>query len=196
MADQPSAPASPSAPPTAGPPLSTADAARQVRSPLRALLAGSVRAVALGAATGGRSTAGPVAVALTSRAGECGPAGLLGARAGRAAVLVLAAVELVVDTLPVVPPRTAAAGLVPRIASAVFAAGSLAARDHGLRAAAGPAALAAAAAAGAAFAGARLRGIAAPRFGSDLPGALVEDCVVAVLARVGAGARPAAATRR
>src|SRR5688500_8227389 len=63
-----------------------------------------LRAAALGAASGVRSTAGVTAVALGSGALDRGPAARL--HRARPLVALLALGELVADKLPVTPPRT------------------------------------------------------------------------------------------
>ena len=142
------------------------------------------RAVALGAATGARSSAGITALALTSRRADRGAAASrLSSRPAQVVTALLAAGECVTDKLPVTPSRLAAPGSVPRVALAAAAAGGMAARD-GERAE--PAAVVAAGAAlGSAALGLRLRAAAARRFGSDLPGALIEDAIAGTLAWLG-----------
>jgi uncharacterized membrane protein len=130
-----------------------------------------LRAAALGAASGLRSTAGPAAVAVAQRRGR-GPA------------LALAAGEFAADKLPVVPPRTQLLGLLPRLASGGGCA-ALVARRQG-RAPLPAALVGAAAAAGAAALGVRWRAAASRRLGRDLPGGLVEDAVAVLLATAGA----------
>lgn len=146
------------------------------------------RAVALGAATGSRSSAGITALALTSRRGDRGPvAPRAGSRPGRAVTVLLAAGELAADKLPSAPSRLAPPGSIPRTALAATAAAGMAARD-GERPE--PAAVVAAVTAlGSAAAGLRLRALAARRLGSDLPGALAEDALAGLLAWLGARRR-------
>lgn len=147
-----------------------------------------LRAAALGASTGCRSSAAITAIAIASDSRGPGLAGRLAGAPGRIVTGMLAAAELGVDKHPSVPSRTSAAGLVPRIVLSATSAATVARRDG---CEAGPPALVAATAAvGTALAGARLRGLAAHRFGSDLPGALLEDGVAALLGWLGAR-RPA-----
>jgi uncharacterized membrane protein len=147
----------------------------------RALL----RAAALGAATGSRSTAGIAAVALTARRDDPGAlASRLGGRTGGALTAVAAAGELVLDKLPVVPSRLAPQGLAPRIAFGATAAGAVARRDghdSGL-----PGLVGAASAVGNALLWVRLREAGRRRFGTDRPGAFAEDALAALLAWLGA----------
>jgi uncharacterized membrane protein len=143
-------------------------------APLRASL---LRSAALGAASGCRSTAGATAVVLTARPTDPGPAARAGR--GRLLALVLAAAELVADKLPVTPPRTQPAGL-PRLAAGAGSATAVAQRDG--RAPAAAAAVGTLAAAAAAELASRARAVAARRLGSDLPGALLEDVLAALLA--------------
>ncbi|MDD7964430.1 hypothetical protein [Actinomycetospora lemnae] len=152
----------------------------------RPATAGSLlRAAALGAANGARSTFGSAALAWRARPGDRGAAGVLGSRVGRGAATLAALGEASGDKHPAIPSRTAAPGLAPRLALAAGDAGAAARRDGREG---GPGALVAAAAAlGAAFGGQRLRAIAADRFGSDLPGAFAEDALAAGLAWWGAG---------
>ncbi|MBE1536409.1 hypothetical protein [Actinomadura algeriensis] len=141
------------------------------------------RAAALGAATGCRSTAGLTAVALRARRTDTGPARLLARPGVRALHVLMAAGESGWDKHPSVPDRDAAQGMIPRVLLAAAAAAATARRD---RTEYGPPALvAAASAAGTAAAAIRLRGAAARRFGSDLPGALTEDAAAALLAWLG-----------
>jgi len=144
-----------------------------------------VRATALGAATGCRSTVGLTALALRARADDPAPTGWF-VTPGRRALPVLATLgEMAGDKSPAVPDRVGAGGLAPRIVLASTAADVAAHRDGHEG---GPTALLAAlAAVGASVLGYRLRGVAKQRFGSDLPGALIEDAVAVGLAAVGAG---------
>jgi uncharacterized membrane protein len=142
------------------------------------------RAAALGAASGGRSTAGITAVTLTSRPGDPWPARYLGGTTAKVSAAFSALAEAVVDKLPGVPSRTAAPGLAPRVVFGATA-GANAARRNGSTdplVVGGAAALAGAASVAAAFAGTKARAIAAKRFGADLPGALAEDALVGMLA--------------
>ncbi|MHA6794600.1 hypothetical protein ACVGVM_13990 [Pseudonocardia bannensis] len=147
-----------------------------------------LRAAALGAASGARSTAGLTAAAWTSRPTDRGAlASRLGGRAGKAVTALLSGGESVADKLPATPSRLSAPGLAPRIALGGASAAAVAGRDGfspGL-----PALVAAAASVGAAALGVRLRAVAAQRLGSDLPGAVTEDGVAALLGRWGARER-------
>ncbi|SDG86226.1 hypothetical protein [Pseudonocardia oroxyli] len=171
--------------------MSTSDptaAADRLPHPARELLARLARAAALGAATGGRSSAGPAAVALSSTVADRGVASRLGTPAGRAVACLFALGEVVADKLPVTPPRTQVPGLAPRLLFAPVAAVAA-----GLRTTRDPdvwnlaeATAAVGAALATAFGGVRLRAVLAERLGTDLPGAFLEDAVVAGLAWSGA----------
>lgn len=167
--------------------MSTSDptaASDRLPHPARDRLARLARAAALGAATGGRSSAGPAAVALSSTATDRGMASRLGTPAGRAVAGVFALGEAVADKLPVTPPRTRAPGLAPRLLLAPVAAvvaGRRTTPDPDVWNAA-EAVAAVGAALATAVGGVRLRAALAARLGSDLPGALLEDAVVAGLA--------------
>jgi uncharacterized membrane protein len=142
-----------------------------------------VRAAALGAATGARSTAGLTALAWRAGAQDPGPGRALAGSRARTLTSVLAVTEAAGDKHPAVPPRSSAAALAPRVVLAVASAGTAAQRDGREG---GPGALVAAGtAAGAALGGMHLRGWAHERLGTDLPGALTEDAVTAVLAWFG-----------
>jgi uncharacterized membrane protein len=150
-----------------------------------------LRAAALGAASGSRSTAGVTAVALASGPGDRGRiASVLGSRPGTVASGVLAAGELVADKLPFVPSRLSPPALGPRALLGGSSAAAVAQRDGHDPVL--PALVAAASALGAALLGVRLRAVAAERFGSDKPGAFLEDGLAAALGWLGAR-RPAAA---
>jgi uncharacterized membrane protein len=152
-----------------------------------------VRATLLGAATGCRSTVGLTALALRARRTDARASSVF-ASPGRRAVPVLATLgEMAGDKSPAVPDRTSPGGLAPRIVLASAAADVAAHRDR--YEGGPPALLAALAAVGAAVLGQRLRGVAQQRFGSDLPGALIEDGVAAGLAWVGAGGVTRRSTR-
>jgi uncharacterized membrane protein len=156
-----------------------------VRVPVPALL----RAAALGAASGARSSVGLTAVALTSARGDRGRlASGLGSTAGTALSGAFALGELVADKLPTTPSRLAPPALGGRVLLGGTAAAAEARRDG--QDPVLPALVGAAGALGAAVLGARLRGVAAQRFGSDKPGAFVEDGIAAVLGWWGAR-RPA-----
>ncbi|WP_214369491.1 hypothetical protein [Pseudonocardia sp. H11422] len=147
-----------------------------------------LRAVALGTASGARSTAGVTAVAWTSRPTDQGLAARLAHPAARVLTTVLAAAEMIVDKLPATPSRLGAPGLVPRITLGGTSAAAAARRDGfsaGL-----PALVGAAGSVGAAALGVRVRAAAARRFGSDLPGATFEDGVAGLLGWRGARRLP------
>jgi uncharacterized membrane protein len=143
---------------------------------MRTSLRDLTRAAAIGAATGCRSTAGLAAVAWTSRN-----------TAAKAASGVAAAVEVGLDKYPATPSRLEPQGLVPRLLLGAACAAAVARRSGRTGVAAG--AVGSVAALASAQAGVRLRAVAARRFGADLPGALSEDAVTALLARLGADAR-------
>jgi len=82
------------------------------------------------------------------------------------------------------PGVTGLPGLAPRVALGAVAAAGLAGRE-GARPAL-PALVGLGTAVAAAFLGERLRGVAAGRFGSDVPGALTEDVAAAALGVWGA----------
>ncbi|WP_344418841.1 hypothetical protein [Pseudonocardia ailaonensis] len=168
-------------------------ARERLPGPARSVLGELVRAAAVGAASGGRSTAGVTALALTSSVADLGPAARLGAPAGRFVTCLLACGEAVADTLPATPSRTGAPGLVPRVALAPAAATAVALRDGRVPGpgVAAEAQVAAGAALAAAFAGAHGRAALSRRLGSDLPGALAEDALVGVLAWYGTRRRAA-----
>jgi uncharacterized membrane protein len=150
-----------------------------------------LRAAALGAASGSRSVTGLAAVALTSRPDDTGPvASRLGGRTASTLSGLAAASELVADKLPGVPSRLAPLGLVPRAAFGATSAAAIARRDgHDPTL---PGLVGAAAAVGMAVLGVSLRAMAQRSFGSDRPGAVVEDALAAALGWLGAR-RPAAA---
>lgn len=136
------------------------------------------RAALLGLATGGRSTAGLTALALTSSS-----AGLLGSRWTRGLAGLATAGELVGDKLPQAPSRLQPVGLAPRLVFGTLAGAILAHREGSSRnrtALAGGLGLLGAAAGS--RLGASWRQVAGQRFGADLPGALIEDacCAAAV----------------
>jgi uncharacterized membrane protein len=140
------------------------------------------RAAALGAATGARSSAGMAALACRARRDDPGRA-LLARPVVRAVPLLMAVGELGADKSRFVPPRNSAQALAPRVTLAAASAEVMTRREQREG---GPAALVAAACAvGSALGGMRLREEARRAFGSDLPGALLEDGVTALLAWVG-----------
>jgi len=136
------------------------------------------RAALLGLATGGRSTSGLTALALSHPA----TGGALGSRWTRRLAGAATAGEFVGDKLPRTPSRLHPVGLVPRLVLGALTGAALSHREGGSR---NRALLAGALGLLGATAGSRLgvswRQLASRRFGSDLPGALVEDawCVAA-----------------
>jgi uncharacterized membrane protein len=139
-----------------------------------------LRAAALGAATGSRSTAGVAAVALTSTPADRGPvASRLGTTTGKILSGLAAAGEVAVDKHPATPSRLAAQGLLPR--TALGAASAAIAADRDGHDAALPALVGLGGAVASAALGVRLRAAAQRRFGTDLPGAVAEDAVAATL---------------
>ena len=133
-----------------------------------------LRAAALAAITGGRTTLGPALVARRSAR----PAWL------RAAAYLAAAAELIGDKLPRVPNRTAPVGLAFRIVSGACVARALL-RRRGHTAAVGALALGAAAAIASAFGGLRLRLALTRRLGGGaranaLAGAIEDVALLAV----------------
>jgi uncharacterized membrane protein len=148
-----------------------------------------LRAAALGAASGSRSTVGIAALAATSTADDRGAVvSRLGGTTGTTLSGLSAAGELVGDKLPGTPTRTGLPALIPRAAAGAVAAGAAAGRDGHDPAA--PAVVGLVSAVGTAFLAVRARGWAAERFGSDRPGALTEDALAALLGWLGAR-RPA-----
>jgi uncharacterized membrane protein len=144
-----------------------------------------LHALALGAASGARSSAGLAAVALTSTPTDHGAlASRLGGRVGTVATALMSVGELVVDKLPTTPSRLAVKGLVPRLVLGATAAATQANRDR--RPVVFPALVGAAGAAGFSYLGTRFRAAAQERFGSDRPGAIAEDVAAGVLGYLGA----------
>jgi uncharacterized membrane protein len=130
------------------------------------------RAVLVGLATGGRSTSGLAALALTNKSSG-GP--LSNPWVGRLAATA-AAGELVGDKLPQTPGRLQPQGLAPRLLFGGAAAAILAHREGGsARVTALAAALGVLGGAAGAQLGASWRQLAQRKLGSDLPGALIED---------------------
>ncbi|MDQ1720409.1 MAG: hypothetical protein QOI26_143 [Pseudonocardiales bacterium] len=130
------------------------------------------RAALLGLASGGRSSFGLAALALTNSSS----AGVLGSPWTRRLAGVAAAGELVGDKLPQTPSRLQPAGLAPRLASGAAAGAILAHREGGSRnRTVLAAALGLLGAAAGSWLGASWRQLAVRRFGKDLPGALIED---------------------
>ena len=141
--------------------LTAASAAEEERrTPVRAPASTLLRAAALGAASGSRSTAGVTAVALTSARGDRGRvASGLGSTTGTTVSGVLALGELVADKLPFVPSRLGAPALGGRVLLGGTSAAAEARRDGHDPVL--PALVGAAVAVGAAVLGSRLRGVAA-----------------------------------
>ena len=139
-----------------------------------------VRSALFGAATGGRSQLPSSALAVVLVAADQPAEGVTRLFATRRArnVLVLGALgELVGDKLPKTPSRLQPPGLVARLGAAALGSAAIA-----VRAERSPwlcATVGAAAALATSFGGARWRQTAAESFGRDLPGALIEDAVVA-----------------
>ncbi len=143
-----------------------------------------LRAAALGAASGSRSTLGITAVALTSgTADHDAVASRLGSRTGGAVTGLLALGELVADKLPSTPSRLGA-GLLPRLVLGASSAATMARRDG--HDAVLPLVIGLAGAGAASVLGVRLRAAAAQRLGSDRPGAFAEDGIAALLGWFGA----------
>lgn len=165
--------------------LTTASAAAERGAPVRIPVSSLLRAAALGAASGSRSTAGVTAVALVSRRGDRGRlASGFGSTPGTATSGVLALGELVADKLPFVPSRLSTPALTGRVVLGGTAAVAEARRDGYDPLV--PAIVGAASAVGSAVLLSRLRGVAADRFGSDVPGAFLEDGIAALLGWLGA----------
>jgi uncharacterized membrane protein len=143
----------------------------------------AVRAGLLGIATGGRSTAGPVALAVSRQSGDPSarpPLSLLGRQLSRASAGVAYAGELVADKLPVTPSRLQPPSLALRVVSGATSGWALAQRH---RAPVGvPALLGGLGALAGSVAGARWRAHAASAGRPDLAAALAEDAAVAGLA--------------
>lgn len=134
-----------------------------------------LRAAALGAATGSRSSAGVAAVAFTSRRDDPGVAGRPGGGIGRAVTGVMAVGEGLADKMSSTPSRTDPPGLLPRAALGAGSAAAGAHRDGDDPTLAGLVGLGFAL--GASVLGVQARAAAARCFGSDLPGALTENAV-------------------
>jgi len=150
-----------------------------------------LRPLLLGVATGMRSQLGLAALAWSGPAGSRDPAVLraLHSRAGRAALGLAAAGEVVADKLPRVPSRLRPSVFGGRLVSGAVA-GALAAGSTGRRAVATGGALGMAGAAAGAYAGAAYRRAAAQRSLPDLPFAVAEDAVAAGLAATAVRIRP------
>jgi uncharacterized membrane protein len=143
-----------------------------------------LRAAAVGAASGARSTAGIAALAATSdRDARGAVASRLGGRTGTALSALAAAGELVGDKLPATPARTALPPLLSRAAAGAVAAGGVATRDGDDPAV--PAVIGLVAAVCTAHLAVRARAAADRRLGSDRPGAVAEDALAGLLAWLG-----------
>lgn len=151
---------------------------------MRPLSTDLLRALALGLASGARSTAGPAAVAWSSRPSDRGPARWLGGTAGRSGTALALAGESAADKHPAMPSRLQAPVLAGRIAFGAAAAWAAAVRDR--RAPALPALLGALGAAGGTYGGSAMRAELSRRLDGDLPGALLEDGLAVLLGTRGA----------
>jgi len=131
-----------------------------------------LRALLLGLATGGRSTLGLTALALTAPRSRS----WLTSRWVRRAAGLASVVELAGDKVPQAPSRLAPPGLAARLAGGAVGGVLLARRSGRSGSAAVLAGLLAVAGAGAgSLLGSRWRSLAARRFGTDWPGAALED---------------------
>ena len=147
------------------------------------------RVALLGLATGGRSSAGMAALALTTPAASTPDRWLarLAGPWGRGGAVVAALGEAVADKLPTTPSRLSPPALTARV-GAGLAAGTLYARRERIPVLV-PALVCAGAVVVGSVAGARWRAFAAARGWPDLPAALAEDATVAVLAFAAASNR-------
>ncbi|MEO9139562.1 MAG: hypothetical protein ABI345_10900 [Jatrophihabitans sp.] len=144
-----------------------------------------LRAGLVGAATGSRSMSMLAACALSDASTGDALDRRLHTGWGRRAAVAAAAGELVGDKLPRTPPRTDPPGLTARLVLSALTARTLARRGGDAEA---PAVLiAVTASVVTTYFGPRVRSAAATRFGSDLPGAVVED--VAALSVAAASTR-------
>jgi uncharacterized membrane protein len=145
-----------------------------------------LRALLLGLATGGRSTVGVSALALTTPRSR---SWLTGRWVRRTAGLAVVG-ELTGDKLPQSPSRLAPPGLAARLAGGA-ASGVLVARRGGNSWSAAVLAglIGVAGAVAGALLGARWRSLAARRFGADWPGAALEDASWLAVAGYAATAR-------
>jgi uncharacterized membrane protein len=138
------------------------------------------RAALLGLATGGRSTSGLAALAVSNPS----TSGVLGSRWTRRLASTAATGELVGDKLPQTPSRLQPEGLLPRLVLGAAAGAILSHREGGSRNRTLLAGLLGLLGAGG---GSRLgvswRQLASRRFGKDLPGALIEDACWLAAAR-------------
>jgi uncharacterized membrane protein len=159
-----------------------AEQREQVRPPRPDVL---LRAAALGAASGSRSTAGVAALAATSTGDDRGAvAGRLGGRTGTVLSSLAAAGEVVGDKLPATPARTSLPPLLARAVGGAVAAGGVATRGGDDPAV--PAVVGLVTAVAAAMLAVRARAAASRAFGSDLPGAFAEDALAGLLGWLGA----------
>ena len=151
-----------------------------------------LRPLLLGVATGMRSQLGLAVLAWSGPAGSGDPAVLRGlhSRAGRAALGLAAAGEVVADKLPQTPSRLRSPVFGARLASGAVV-GALAAGSTDRRALVTGGALGLAGAAAGTYAGAAFRKAAAGRSAlPDLPFAVLEDAVAAGLAAAAMKVRP------
>lgn len=140
------------------------------------------RAALLGLATGGRSSLGLSALAVTSTRTRGGSA-VTRPWVAKAAALASAA-EFVGDKVPGVPSRSQPVGAAPRLVLGALSGAVLAHREGNSRGVTAlSAAIGVAAAVGGIKAGVSWRGFANDRFGSDVPGALLEDATWLATAR-------------
>jgi uncharacterized membrane protein len=149
----------------------------------------SVRAGLLGFVTGLRSQVPVALLAVEAERGHFDPgtgrlARRFASREGVLGAVVAMGGELVADKLPATPSRLAAGPLGGRLVAGGTAAAAVARRDGHDPVL--PALVGVAGALGGAVLGNRLRGVASRRFGSDRPGAFLEDGVAAALGWVGA----------
>jgi uncharacterized membrane protein len=143
-----------------------------------------LRAAALGAASGARSSAGITAVALTSARSDPGViAPRLGGSVGAVLLGVLTAAEVVADKRTT-GSRLQPASLLSRAVLGAVAAGTMARRDDDDPAL--PAVIGLATAALGSVAGYRLRAATARLLGTDRPGAVAEDLLAGLLSWFGA----------
>jgi uncharacterized membrane protein len=146
----------------------------------------AVRALVLGAATGGRSASGLAALALTTIRSDSGSGWVarLGGRWGRGLSAAAALGELAIDKSPRAGSRLAPPALGGRVVAGLVAGAALARRSG-----AGPlwpALLSAGGAVAGSVTGARWRAYAASRGWNPLAAALAEDAVVIALAAAAA----------
>jgi uncharacterized membrane protein len=138
-----------------------------------------LRSALAGLATGARSMT-PIAVAAWTPAARSPLDAALHRTKARVALAAGAAGELAADKLPIAPPRTQAPSFAFRVLLGGIT-GAVVARRGGAGVVSG-AIVGGGAAAAWTYAGPKYRAAAASRFGSDLPGALVEDAAAFGLA--------------